>query len=276
MCNKTKIYYGFSKHQVLWKSPQTKTKNSYCNAPAEQGDSKMQQKLSSHTVVAAKYGTRCVALPKLEAKSQKYKLAAFFQGHNSSVETFQIRLSLGGSDRSSECSYTAPAHPPKPQPSDNVTSVELGSHSFLMKVVFVTTISQGGQAAETEAAPCLFLPQEYSQQYTQALSVKDRISILQTTQIQVGHSFLILPFSNLILNTQHSYSLNLWLILYTAQQKKNTMYSLSTWTPSLDKKISAKDATDKAILLETYIPSAFAETVEKSCCDWSHLPTFLA
>lgn len=101
---------------MLWKSAQTKTKNSYCNAPAEQGDSKMQQKLSSHTVVAAKYGTHCVALPKLEAKSQKYKLAAFFQGHNSSVETFQIRLSLGGSDRSSECSYTVPAHPPKPQP----------------------------------------------------------------------------------------------------------------------------------------------------------------
>lgn len=114
-----------TRQSMLWffqtpsvvKTPQTKTKNSYCNVPAEQGDSKMQQKLSSHTVVAAKYGARCVALPKLEAKSQKYKLAAFFQGHNSSVETFQIRLSLGGSDRSSECSYTAPAHPPKPQPS---------------------------------------------------------------------------------------------------------------------------------------------------------------
>lgn len=77
---------------------------------------------------------------------------------------------------------------------DNVTSVELDSHSFLMKVVFVTTISQGWQAAETEAAPCLFLPQGYSQQYTQALSMKDRRSILQTTQIQVARSFLILPF----------------------------------------------------------------------------------
>lgn len=125
------------------KTPKTKTKNSYCNVPAEQGDSKMQQKLSSHTVVAAKYGTHCVALPKLEAKSQKYKLAAFFQGHNSSVKTFQIRLSLGGSDRSGECSYTAPGHNSKPTaaPStpihpnhslcDNVTSVELDSHSFL-------------------------------------------------------------------------------------------------------------------------------------------------
>lgn len=188
-------------------NPQTKTKNSYCNVPAEQGDSKMQQKLSSHTVVAAKYGARCVALPKLEAKSQKYKLAAFFQGHNSSVETFQIRLSLGGSDRSSECSYTAPAHPPKPQPSWQCHLCGDGqslTHTHLMKVVFVTTISQGWLPAECKVVPCLFLPQGYSQQHTEALSIQDRMNILQTTQIQVARSFLILPFSNSILNTQHS------------------------------------------------------------------------
>lgn len=52
------------------------------------------------------------------------------------------------------------------------------------------------QAAESKAVPCLFLPQGYSQQYTQALSIKDRTSILQTTQIQVARSILILPFSN--------------------------------------------------------------------------------
>lgn len=33
----------------------------------------------------------------------------------------------------------------------------------------------------------------------------------------------------------------------------NIMYSLSTWMPLLNKNISAKDAIDKAILLEPYI-----------------------
>lgn len=53
----------------------------------------MQQKLSSQVVIAAMYRTHCAALPKVEAKPQKYKLAAFFQGHNSAAKTFQNRLS---------------------------------------------------------------------------------------------------------------------------------------------------------------------------------------
>lgn len=46
-------------------NPKTKTKNSYCSVPAEQGDLKAQQQLSSQAVTAAKHGTHCVALPKV-------------------------------------------------------------------------------------------------------------------------------------------------------------------------------------------------------------------
>lgn len=46
-------------------NPQNKNKELLLSVPAEQGDSKAQQKLSSQAVIAAKHGTHCVALPKV-------------------------------------------------------------------------------------------------------------------------------------------------------------------------------------------------------------------
>lgn len=90
-------------------------------------------------------------------------------------------------------------HPPKPQPLWQCHICGVGQSlisTHLMKVVFVATISHGWQAAEGKHVPCLFLPQAYSHQHTQVPSIKGRISILQTTQIQAACSILILPSSS--------------------------------------------------------------------------------
>lgn len=104
------------------KTPQTKTKSWCCNVPAEQGDLKTQGKLSSQVLVAAKYRTLCVAVPKAEAKTQKYRVS-FFQGHNSPAKTFQIWLS---EERQTEAASAAAQHPPaqklRQQPADPVLS----------------------------------------------------------------------------------------------------------------------------------------------------------
>lgn len=90
-----------------------------------------------------------MALPKAEAKTQKYRVS-FFQGHNSPAKTFQT-----------EAASAAAQHPPaqklQQQPADPVlghrdtlTPVKSGqsfisSHLITKKMVFAATVSQQQQ-----------------------------------------------------------------------------------------------------------------------------------